>query len=359
MFKKMKNRKGFTLIEMMAVIAIVAVLVAVVVPTVGKARIKAQAASDAANLRSISASIATRYVTTTVNDELKEGLEVPPSKLRDSNLILVYKSGNEMFSYYADTLVGASNYRGTIYNGRVAETGIIDEIWDDPEGTIVCVLGAGDYEGLSLAEILVKDFIGNIEKSMTDAKNNITQNESLKGEYLEEYLASFRQDAFKDKYAETYASKVTYKPNYKPINVFGVTVGHYDWYDLNGDNVADDNELFEIDSWGKSALETEAEKRAEAAWKDSSTIGNTDADRAALEAAQEAAKNVTYDEDAANSSVNNRLDQEGNEEALKAGVGAYLEGIGDVIDIAGDTEEGKVITDAIQDAYDELTGNYN
>ena len=45
------NKKGFTLIEMLVVIAIIAVLVAIVVPTVSSATTKAKAAADAANLR--------------------------------------------------------------------------------------------------------------------------------------------------------------------------------------------------------------------------------------------------------------------------------------------------------------------
>ena len=49
----MKNKKGFTLIEMLAVIAIIAVLVAIVIPTVTSATTKAEAAVDAANLRSV------------------------------------------------------------------------------------------------------------------------------------------------------------------------------------------------------------------------------------------------------------------------------------------------------------------
>ena len=47
------SRKGFTLIEMLVVIAIIAVLVAIVIPTVSSATTRAKAATDAANLRSI------------------------------------------------------------------------------------------------------------------------------------------------------------------------------------------------------------------------------------------------------------------------------------------------------------------
>ena len=49
--KKM-NKKGFTLIEMLVVIAIIAILVAIVIPTVTNATEKAKQATDVANIRS-------------------------------------------------------------------------------------------------------------------------------------------------------------------------------------------------------------------------------------------------------------------------------------------------------------------
>lgn len=51
------NKKGFTLIEMLVVIAIIAVLVAVVIPVVGNSTTKAKAATDAANLRAVYAEL--------------------------------------------------------------------------------------------------------------------------------------------------------------------------------------------------------------------------------------------------------------------------------------------------------------
>ena len=51
------NKKGFTLIEMLVVIAIIAVLVSIVIPVVGDSTAKARAATDAANLRSAKATI--------------------------------------------------------------------------------------------------------------------------------------------------------------------------------------------------------------------------------------------------------------------------------------------------------------
>lgn len=48
--KKM-NKKGFTLIEMLVVIAIIAILVSIVIPVVSDSTVKAGQAKDAANIR--------------------------------------------------------------------------------------------------------------------------------------------------------------------------------------------------------------------------------------------------------------------------------------------------------------------
>lgn len=45
------NKKGFTLIEMLVVIAIIAILVSIVIPVVGNSTEKAKEAKDAANIR--------------------------------------------------------------------------------------------------------------------------------------------------------------------------------------------------------------------------------------------------------------------------------------------------------------------
>ncbi len=69
--KKLTNKKGFTLIEMLVVIAIIAILVAIIIPVVQSSTIKAAAAADAANMRSYKAEIATAYLskeTTTVGE---------------------------------------------------------------------------------------------------------------------------------------------------------------------------------------------------------------------------------------------------------------------------------------------------
>lgn len=50
--EKFRNKKGFTLVEMLIVVAIIAILVAVSIPMIGSALEGAREATDAANLRS-------------------------------------------------------------------------------------------------------------------------------------------------------------------------------------------------------------------------------------------------------------------------------------------------------------------
>ena len=52
MFKKLNNKKGFTLMEMLIVVAIIAILIAIAIPTFSSAMEKAREAADIANIRS-------------------------------------------------------------------------------------------------------------------------------------------------------------------------------------------------------------------------------------------------------------------------------------------------------------------
>lgn len=65
MLKKLTNKKGFTLMEMLIVVAIIAVLVAIAIPTFTNQLEKAREATDAANLRAAYAECATNMVADT------------------------------------------------------------------------------------------------------------------------------------------------------------------------------------------------------------------------------------------------------------------------------------------------------
>ena len=64
MLKKFTNKKGFTLMEMLIVVAIIAVLVAIAIPVLTGQLNKANEATDAANIRVAYANAAVKAVTT-------------------------------------------------------------------------------------------------------------------------------------------------------------------------------------------------------------------------------------------------------------------------------------------------------
>ena len=117
----MRNKKGFTLIEMLVVIAIIAVLVAVIIPTVVSATTKAQAATDAANLRSTLGALNAEIL---VNNELAEpfivAMEPTESKLHPgAELYVVYTIPGIIDVYYVD----GSNFYGLEYLADIATNG--------------------------------------------------------------------------------------------------------------------------------------------------------------------------------------------------------------------------------------------
>ena len=115
------SKKGFTLIEMLVVIAIVAVLVAVVIPTVGESTNRAKAATDAANLRSTLGSLNSEIL---LNQEIAEqfivAMEPSESKLHPgAKLYVLYVEPALVDVYYVD----GSNYYGLNYLSDYASNG--------------------------------------------------------------------------------------------------------------------------------------------------------------------------------------------------------------------------------------------
>ena len=119
--KKM-NKKGFTLIEMLAVIAIIAVLVAIIVPAVGSSTTKAKASTDAANLRSALSSATIQYASTGAVDAT--AIQVPASKIdSDYKYVVIYKNGDALEAYYTSAATGATTGISIAELAAIAESG--------------------------------------------------------------------------------------------------------------------------------------------------------------------------------------------------------------------------------------------
>ena len=69
--KKIKNTKGFTLMEMLIVVAIIAILIAIAIPTFTAQLEKAREAADIANIRSAYAEAMAKYLSGEFSDANK------------------------------------------------------------------------------------------------------------------------------------------------------------------------------------------------------------------------------------------------------------------------------------------------
>ena len=116
----MKN-KGFTLIEMLIVIAIIAILVAVVIPVVGNSTAKAKAATDAANLRAVYAELNIHVINGDKTiPEILNSASNPVSKYDpDAVIMAVFDAPGFIQVYY----VNGNTYYGFDYFSELGTNG--------------------------------------------------------------------------------------------------------------------------------------------------------------------------------------------------------------------------------------------
>lgn len=117
----MRNKKGFTLIEMLVVIAIIAVLVSIVIPTITNSNAKAKAAADAANLRTVLSVLNIEVVNgeKTVPEIIDASMN--PTSLMDPDAVLqaVYDAPGFIDVFY----VNGSTYYSLEYLSDIATNG--------------------------------------------------------------------------------------------------------------------------------------------------------------------------------------------------------------------------------------------
>ena len=124
MLKKLNNKKGFTLMEMLIVVAIIAVLVAIAIPVFNGALTKSKEAADVANIR---AAIITGEATAPTSEEqfLTRVTGTLNYNATNNNTTasntdkLFYKDG--VISYQASKLNDGNGTNGKLYTWTLSE----------------------------------------------------------------------------------------------------------------------------------------------------------------------------------------------------------------------------------------------
>lgn len=80
---KLRKKGGFTLIEMLIVVAIIAILIAVSIPMVSGALDKAKKATDAANVRAARAEMSIAFLTEEVGEDVVMAYDAAKGKIVD------------------------------------------------------------------------------------------------------------------------------------------------------------------------------------------------------------------------------------------------------------------------------------
>ena len=106
---KKRNQKGFTIMEMLIVVAIIAVLVAIAIPTFNSALTKSKEAADVANIRAAYAEMMMDYMmdgTKLTTEEIKKKI----GTLNSKDLLTV---GNDTITYTATRLENSKEENAT------------------------------------------------------------------------------------------------------------------------------------------------------------------------------------------------------------------------------------------------------
>ena len=123
--KKKSNKKGFTIMEMLIVVAIIAVLAAIAIPTFNGALTKSKEAADVANIRAAYAEVVVAHITdgaplpTTKGDSVSGNTTVKgfdsylPSSL---NYPDKYAVATDKVTYTAAKLEGGKTYTWNLKN---------------------------------------------------------------------------------------------------------------------------------------------------------------------------------------------------------------------------------------------------
>ena len=125
-----KTKKGFTLVELVIVVAVMAVLVAVAIPTVGAITKKAQDSADATNAQTIESMIklhqaelssagTTDGVTALSKDNMEDALEQAKLGIKDGYFLYDDETGDCTVSTASATPSGTTQFK-IVYDDGIA-----------------------------------------------------------------------------------------------------------------------------------------------------------------------------------------------------------------------------------------------
>lgn len=128
-FKEKFNKKGFTLAELLIVVAIIAVLVAVSVPVFNSKLERSREAVDIANMRAAKVAAIAAYL----DDEIPEGTTTVYYDAENGVVVTEDKKPTEGYGQGSDKLDGKTTYLD--YTGTTKAKGYIIQIDITPEST--------------------------------------------------------------------------------------------------------------------------------------------------------------------------------------------------------------------------------
>ena len=126
MLKKLNNKKGFTLMEMLIVVAIIAVLVAIAIPVFNGALTKSKEAADVANVRALYAEWQVGILTENKNiptdkDAFLKGPDNgDKTTLNYETKFTKVNDKDNTFQYKADKLTDGNDANGKTYTWTLA-----------------------------------------------------------------------------------------------------------------------------------------------------------------------------------------------------------------------------------------------
>ena len=107
-----RNKKGFTLVEMLVVIAIIAILAVMITPYARSVLKRAKATNDAAFLRSVWSKATVALLDSDVEKARKfvDGLSVQCASFPNARLYLLYKDSEVLAIYFANFEESSTHY---------------------------------------------------------------------------------------------------------------------------------------------------------------------------------------------------------------------------------------------------------